>query len=94
MGNQADGGKFRIAGNSAVDIAMLIHKGIGNAQALHLLHKISAQQLLLGSRGAGCGLLTGLRVKRYVFQETFGYIHKQNLSQSNYQEFIQEYSKD
>ena len=73
MGNQSNGGQAGITGNGAVNIAIFIHVGICNAHLEHFLYQSCAQQFLLGSGGAGLGLLVRLGVKGHIFQKTIYY---------------------
>ena len=70
MGDEADGGLLRIAGDGAVDIAIFVHEGIGNADGLHLRHQRLAQHLLLVGGGTGLGCLIRLGVVCHIIQET------------------------
>ena len=53
VGNQADGGKRRIAGYGTVYIAIFIHICVPDAQFLHFFDQSHAKDLLLIGRGAG-----------------------------------------
>ena len=75
MSNESDGEKALVAGNSAVNIAMLVHPGIGNTHGQHILHQSLAQQLLLGCGGTGGRAFIGLGVERHIAQETFRNSH-------------------
>ena len=72
VGDQTDDGQALVTGNSAVDIAVLIHKGIGDAHSLHFGHQFCAQDLLLLGGGAGGGLGIGLGVEGNIAQEALG----------------------
>ena len=69
MGDQANGGEPGITGDSAIDIAILIHEGIADAHGLHLLHDGCAQELLLGGGGAGGGIFIRLGIKADIAEE-------------------------
>ena len=83
MGDQADDGSAGRARNGAVDIAVGIHIGVGNAHGFHFLHQCSTQELLLGGGGAGLGAFVGPGVKRNIFEETFGNCHNQITSKDS-----------
>ena len=67
VGDQADGGKAGIAGNGAVDIAVFVHEGIGDAHLLHFFHQGCTQQFLLGRRGAGLRKFVGHGIEGHIF---------------------------
>ena len=69
VGNQADGRQAGIAGNGAVDIAVLVHVGVSNAHGQHFFHNGCTQNLLLGGGGAAGGFFVRLGVKRDIAQE-------------------------
>ena len=73
--DQADDRRVFLAGNGAVDVAVLIHIGVGNAHGVHFLDQRCAEQLLLCGGGAGFGVLIGLGVKGNIMQEAFRYSH-------------------
>ena len=59
MGDEADGGRLRRGRHRAVDIAVVIHMGIGNAHGLHVLHNGLGQRQLPRRGGAGGGFFIG-----------------------------------
>ena len=72
--HKAQSGLFLIAGGggqSAVHIALLIHRGIGHAQLLELLHQQVGQIKLAGGGGMAGALLVGGGVDGYILQKAF-----------------------
>ena len=81
VGDQPHAGKPLTAGGcgkSGVDIAILIHAGVPETQAVQLGGQEAAQLQLLGGGGAGLRALVGLGVKGDIFQKTIHKIHKIN----------------
>ena len=75
VGDQADDGSAGSARDGAVDIAVGVHIGVGNAHGFHFLHQRSAQELLLGGGGTAFAGLVRLGVERNIFEEAFGNGH-------------------
>ena len=75
VGNQTDDRALHGAGDGAVDVAVLVHPGVGHADGLQILHNGRAQQLLLQRGGTGFAVLIGLGVEGDVVQKAFGDIH-------------------
>ena len=69
VGDQADGGHVRVAGDGAVNIAVFVHPGVLNAHAVHFLHQRGGQRLLLLRGGAGVGCFVRLGVKGHIAQK-------------------------
>ncbi len=65
-----------IAGDGAVNIAVLVHAGVLQAQRLHFLHQRRAQHLLLFRAGAGGGIGVGGGVEGYITEQSFVSAHK------------------
>ena len=62
--------------DTAVDIALVIHKGVGNADFLHLLHQVGSQHLLACGGWNGFGCVVGLGAKADIVQQSFVCAHK------------------
>ena len=69
VGDQANHRQPGSTGDSAVDIAVFVHVGVGNAHAPHLRHQRRAENALLVRGGAGFGKFVGLGIKGYIAQK-------------------------
>ena len=76
VGNETNDRLGRVPGHRAIDIALGIHVGVGNAHGPHLLHQGQGQRLLLIRGGAGIGKLVGLGVKLDITEQSFSSSHR------------------
>ena len=81
VGDQPDGGQaLRVGRDAAVDVAVLVHPGVRNAQGLHLLRQRLRQHQLLFRAGAGGAVLVRGGVVLHIVQEAFVGAHRENTS--------------
>ena len=81
MGDQAQRGLVLAAGGGgqgAVDIAVLVHAGVGDAQLFHLLHQQAGQVELAGGGRMGAGAVAGGGVHPGVSDQAFVCAHEKS----------------
>ena len=76
VGDEAHpGGMVALGGDGAVDIAVLVHPGVGDAQGLHFVHQHPGQRPLVRTGGADARPLHGGGLHLNVAQETILHGH-------------------
>ena len=76
VGDEAHpGGMIALGGNGAIDVAVLVHPGVSNAQGLHFVHQHTGQRPLVRAGGAGLAGFHGGGLHLNVAQETILHGH-------------------
>ena len=69
------GRAFPVGGDRGIDVAMLVHKGVDNAELVQLLYENLGKIKLFFRAGVGTAFGVGLRIHANVFQKAFFYGH-------------------
>ena len=62
--------------DGSVDVTLVIHKGVGDADLLHLLHQRRGQDFLVGGGRDGFGCVVGLGAEADIVQQAFVCSHR------------------